>query len=69
MHEVIHEAPIIHQVKLHDPVPIEHFKKQFGTLEGVSKDKIIEEVLGNKKGVREGEALDSFGDMNLGKKV
>lgn len=34
IHEVTHEAPLIHQSQSHDPVPIEHFLKHGGTLEG-----------------------------------
>ena len=64
IHEVIHEAPVIHQVRTHTPIPIQLFLNQFGTLDGVSHDDIIKKVLGNGKCVREGDAADSFGVGN-----
>lgn len=66
VHEVIHDAPIIHQVQLHDPMPIEAFKKQFGPLEGLTHDEIIKKVLGSGECIREGDDIDAF---DLGNKV
>ena len=69
IHEVIHEAPVIHQMRSHTPVPMQLFLNQFGTLDGVTQDEIIKKVLGDGKCVREEGAADSVGDMNLGNKV
>lgn len=66
---MIHEAPVIHQVRSHTPIPIQLFLNQFGTLDGVSQDEIIKRILGDGKCVREGDAADSLGDGNLGNKV
>ena len=43
--------------------------KEFGPLGGLTHDEIIKEVLGNGKCVRERDAVNSFGDTNLGNKV
>lgn len=45
--------------------------KEFGALDsgGMTHDEIIKEVLRNGKCVREGDAVDSSDDMNLGNKV
>ena len=69
IHEVVHEAPVIHQVRSHSPIPMHHFLKQFGAFDGISHDDIITKLLGNGKCVREEDATDSFGDMSLGNKV
>jgi hypothetical protein len=66
---VVHDAPVIHQMESHSPIPIEAFMKQFGTLDGMPHDDIIKQFLGNGKCVREGDDVDSFGDTNLGNKV
>jgi hypothetical protein len=69
IHEVVHEAPIIHQGQPHAPIPIQLFLNQFGPLDGViPHDEIIKKILGNGKCVREGDVPD-FGDKNLGNKV
>ena len=70
IHEVIHEAPIIHQPRSHTPITLQVFANKFGPLEGLSQDDIVKKVLGDGKCVREEGAADSSGDMmNLGNKV
>ena len=69
IHKVIHDAPVIHQMRSHTPIPMQHFLDQFGSLDGVSQDEIIKEILDRGKRVREEGATDFSGDTNLGNKV
>ena len=71
IHEVIHEAPIIHQVKSHTPVPFQIFINEFGNLDvGLSHEEIVKKIFGSGKCFREEHAGDSIGDAtNLGNKV
>lgn len=63
--EVIHEAPVIHQIKLHTPVSYQQFLDKFSAFEGVSHDEIVKKVLGDGNCVVD----HSSGDMILGNKV
>lgn len=33
IYEITHEAPVIHQSRIHDPIPIEHFMNHGGSLD------------------------------------
>jgi hypothetical protein len=68
IHEVVHEAPVIHQDQPHPPMAYHVFTSQFGSLDGVSHAEILKKVLGNGKCVREGTVPD-FGAQNLDNKV
>lgn len=46
IHEITHEAPVVHQSQTHAPVPLEHFLSRGGTLRGaISQDAIAKKVL------------------------
>ena len=67
--QVIHDAPVIHQMRSHTPISMQHFLDQFGSLDGVSQDEIVKEILDKGKRVREEGAADFSGDTNLVNKV
>ncbi|PPQ99582.1 hypothetical protein CVT24_005161 [Panaeolus cyanescens] len=69
VHEVTHEAPVVHQSQAHAPIPLEHFLQKGGTLEGaVSQDRISEKVLHQGTCTRdvEGVAEDLERDLHIG---
>ncbi|KAJ3512697.1 hypothetical protein NLJ89_g3366 [Agrocybe chaxingu] len=46
IHEITHEAPVVHQSQTHAPVPLEHFLQRGGILTGaVSQDDIRSKIL------------------------
>ncbi|KAF8963292.1 hypothetical protein BDZ97DRAFT_1042457 [Flammula alnicola] len=70
IHEITHEAPVVHQSMTHAPVALEHFLQRGGTLEGaIPQAQISEKVLHGGQCVREvdGVAETLERDLNLGK--
>ncbi|PFH49285.1 hypothetical protein AMATHDRAFT_48838 [Amanita thiersii Skay4041] len=58
IHEVTHEAPIVHQSQSHAPIAIEHFLSKGGTLDGaVPHDQIGSKVLHAGDNTRDVEGL------------
>ncbi|RDB18316.1 hypothetical protein Hypma_000534 [Hypsizygus marmoreus] len=62
IHQVTHEAPVVHQSQTHNPVSMEHFSQKGGALSGgLSHDQIGEKVLHGGECTRqvdgEGETL------------
>ncbi|PPQ82785.1 hypothetical protein CVT25_009280 [Psilocybe cyanescens] len=68
IHEVTHEAPVVHQSQTHAPVPMEHFLQRGGTLHGAtSHEEISRRVLHSGECTREvdGIAETMERDLNL----
>jgi hypothetical protein len=67
IHTVTHEAPVVHQSQVHDPVPIETFVKAHGA---VPQSAITKKVLqGQNSRHVDGVAEELERDLNLGKNV
>ncbi|KIK01701.1 hypothetical protein K443DRAFT_553250 [Laccaria amethystina LaAM-08-1] len=65
IHTVTHEAPVVHQSQVHDPVPIETFVKAHGA---VPQSAITKKVLqGQNSRHVDGVAEELERDLNLGK--
>lgn len=41
IYEVTHEAPVIHQSRTHDPIPIEHFMNHGGSLDNALQPEAV----------------------------
>ncbi|KAF9484759.1 hypothetical protein BDN70DRAFT_849033 [Pholiota conissans] len=68
IHEITHEAPVVHQSQTHAPVPLEHFLSRGGSLSGaVSQEEIGSKVLNTGQCAREveGVAEKLERDLNL----
>lgn len=68
IHEVTHEAPIVHQSQTHAPIPLEHFVERGGVLKGgISQADISAKVLHGGECTREidGVAQDLEKELNL----
>ncbi|KAF9039902.1 hypothetical protein BJ165DRAFT_1392774 [Panaeolus papilionaceus] len=66
VHEVTHEAPVVHQSQAHAPIPMEHFLQKGGTLEGsISQDKIGGKVLHHGTCTRDVEGVAEDLERNL----
>jgi hypothetical protein len=61
IHEVTHEAPVVHQPQSHEPVALENFLSSGGSLQGgIPQNEIARKVLHSGKCIREidGAAAD-----------
>ncbi|KAJ2921159.1 hypothetical protein H1R20_g15937, partial [Candolleomyces eurysporus] len=68
IHEITHEAPIVHQSQTHAPIPLEHFVERGGVLKGgISQADISAKVLHGGECTREidGIAQDLEKELNL----
>ncbi|KAJ2921291.1 hypothetical protein H1R20_g15803, partial [Candolleomyces eurysporus] len=68
IHEITHEAPIVHQSQTHAPIPLEHFVERGGVLKGgMSQADISAKVLHGGECTREidGIAQDLEKELNL----
>ncbi|KAH9476668.1 hypothetical protein JR316_0010582 [Psilocybe cubensis] len=66
IHEVTHEAPVVHQSQTHAPVPMEHFLQRGGTLHGaISQEEISRKVLHTGQCTREVEGIAETMERDL----
>ncbi|KAK2460411.1 hypothetical protein APHAL10511_007576 [Amanita phalloides] len=68
IHQVAHEAPVIHQSQSHDPIPIEHFLQHGGSLTGtVQPDKVSSMLFQKGQGTRDvSDTTERFQDLHVG---
>ncbi|KAF8630098.1 hypothetical protein AX17_005496 [Amanita inopinata Kibby_2008] len=69
IHEVTHEAPIVHQSQRHDPVPVEDFLERGGTLTGaIPYEQISAKILHGGQCTRDvdGVAYNLENELRLG---